>query len=97
MSERHDGGPAFPGTNQQRLQTAMRALMDAAKREDIDGVAAASQECADAIERGMSLRDYFAAKAMAVLMLREDCFENADKCAAWAYEQADAMLKERAK
>jgi hypothetical protein len=40
---------------------------------------------------GMTLRDYFAAKAMQ--MLRSDL--SADWCAARAYEMADAMLKAR--
>jgi hypothetical protein len=44
----------------------------------------------------MDLRDYFAAKAMAAMLARDEAFENPDKCAAWAYEQADAMLKARA-
>ena len=57
------------------------------------------------INRGMSLRDYFAAKAMQGLMSIywevEDEFSTADeliKChAETAYEYADAMLKERVK
>jgi hypothetical protein len=51
---------------------------------------------------GMSLRDYFAAKALAGQM----AYEGAEGCgldqgsrdvAAWCYELADAMLAERAK
>jgi hypothetical protein len=51
---------------------------------------------------GMSLRDYFAAKAMAAHISRidldaeiatETTFD--DMIARWAYEQADAMLKVR--
>jgi hypothetical protein len=45
---------------------------------------------------GMTLRDYFAAKAMQG-MLAEDCDYVWTSLAAAAYECADAMLKERAK
>lgn len=42
--------------------------------------------------KGMTLRDYFAAKAMAICPLR-DFMEKA----AWCYELADHMLDERDK
>lgn len=51
---------------------------------------------------GMSLRDYFAAKAMHAFLttahedISGDAMSNPKKCAVWAYEQADAMLAERA-
>lgn len=48
---------------------------------------------------GMSLRDYFAAKAMVGLMTmcagKAQDLGGADDCARLAYEQADAMLKAR--
>lgn len=47
---------------------------------------------------GMSLRDYFAAKAMqgwSANPIPED--SSIQDVAAWAYRQADAMLAERAK
>jgi hypothetical protein len=47
-------------------------------------------------ESGMTLRDYFAAKAMQG-MLAEDCDYVWTSLAAAAYECADAMLKERVK
>ena len=56
--------------------------------------------------QGMSLRDYFAAKAMQVLMTETDGIndDNPDsprwqssEVAEFAYEQADAMLKARVK
>ena len=48
--------------------------------------------------RGMSLRDYFAAKAMlAVAACADTGFDTYDLRAEFAYRQADAMLKERAK
>jgi hypothetical protein len=51
--------------------------------------------------RGMSLRDYFAAKALAALIVYptkdgENCGAKAvPKLAKWAYEYADAMLEAR--
>ena len=42
---------------------------------------------------GMTLRDYFAAKALANAYTQHD--GNPDKVAEWAYALADAMLKER--
>ena len=48
------------------------------------------------IERGMTLRDYFAAKAMLGYM--NDCYDLDHKeRATAAYEQADSMLVERQK
>ena len=44
---------------------------------------------------GMTLRDYFAAKAMQSLVLQGDTV--IEDCAILAYEMADAMLKERDK
>ena len=52
----------------------------------------------DADFNGMTLRDYFAAKAMRLYFLGED---SASRCgdpkqiAAWSYEVADAMLEAR--
>jgi hypothetical protein len=54
-----------------------------------------------AMARGMSLRDYFAAKAMQPMVgcgYAAGAFahaDTADSCAAAAYEIADAMLKAR--
>lgn len=44
---------------------------------------------------GMTLRDYFAAKAMVVIMDWETDNVDVDDVAALAYMQADAMLKAR--
>lgn len=51
----------------------------------------------DAPAGGMSLRDYFAAKAMAAMLTIEDVHLNCgeSQLARWAYHQADAMLAER--
>jgi hypothetical protein len=52
---------------------------------------------------GMSLRDYFAAKALNGLLSQPagaqnvSCYDDADAAARWAYSFADAMLAERAK
>ena len=45
---------------------------------------------------GMTLRDYFAAKAMQAMMSQPDWTTLSDeKVAVWAYAQADAMLEAR--
>lgn len=45
---------------------------------------------------GMTLRDYFAAKAMQASMTADPANEaEADSHARWAYEMADAMLAAR--
>jgi hypothetical protein len=47
-------------------------------------------------QEGMTLRDYFAAKAMAQLMFSSPVVQDdARTTASWAYEYADAMLKAR--
>lgn len=50
-------------------------------------------------EAGMTLRDYFAAKAMAAYIISNpgDCIDDPDRVANWAYENADAMLQWRQK
>jgi hypothetical protein len=45
-------------------------------------------------QEGMTLRDYFAAKAMAAL-IAASVTDDEIKIARWAYSQADAMLTER--
>lgn len=66
MSERHNGGPAFPITNHKWLSS-----------------------------EGMTLRDYFAAKAMQGMLAEPNAdYYHAD-LAKGAYEIADAMLKAR--
>ena len=50
------------------------------------------------LAHGMTLRDYFAAKAMQGMMAYGQCNSmEAGPIAAFAYEYADAMLLERAK
>ena len=44
---------------------------------------------------GMSLRDYFAAKAMQGLMASPECPESMEVAAKCSYNLADAMLKAR--
>ena len=54
-------------------------------------------------EEGMTLRDYFAAKAMQGLMMRQDAAgfnfslapNDAMRVSLWAYDLADQMLKAR--
>jgi hypothetical protein len=49
--------------------------------------------------RGMTLRDYFAAKAMAGVLASADPGDETDQpvLAKWCYRMADAMLEERTK
>jgi hypothetical protein len=46
-------------------------------------------------ELGMTLRDYFAAKAMQSLILLDYVHDNSDSIADKAYTMANAMLKTR--
>lgn len=100
---RKDGGTAFPMQDPQAIHAYAQAATEAAKHdnvEDRDQTYLAAR--AEAIG-GMSLRDYFAAKAMESLtpVYWED-FESYESGAALikfqcetAYEMADAMLAAR--
>jgi hypothetical protein len=44
---------------------------------------------------GISIRDYFAAKALQGVMACNGIYEDEKKLAQWCYEQADAMLEVR--
>ena len=46
-------------------------------------------------EQGMTLRDYFAAKAMVVYWSDPDAPDSRKTAAEWAYMMADAMLEAR--
>ena len=49
-------------------------------------------------EPGMSLRDYFAGRAMEGIMANEEYIDDLfSEISKWSYEMADAMLKERAR
>lgn len=87
MSERQDGGPAFP------VETY------------VDGQGIQTSP-ASAWDTGMSLRDYFAAKAMAAIisgsafpqistLAAKADVDAGEFLATAAYEYADAMLKAR--
>jgi hypothetical protein len=93
MSARDCGGPAFPMPDL-LLRQAMEALEAApipdAKKDQL-------AEEIGSVAGGMSLRDYFAAKAMQGFMANKANpmhFQPHDD-AAWAYSIADAMLKAR--
>lgn len=91
MSERNDGGPAFPG---RQLEEIRNALDEGTHRDWVE-------------YPGMSLRDWFAGMAMQSVMVdrwyqSEDmegktASEVAPFVAADAYDFADAMLAERGK
>ena len=50
-------------------------------------------------DKGMTLRDYFAAKAMAAMLSIENVHLNNSETeiATWSYQQADAMMEARKK
>ena len=79
------GGPAFPG--KQKALLIKRQHADIVNEYDIE-------------KNGMTLRDYFAAKAMQGLMASSAEHNHADELifkavAMAAYKQADAMLEAR--
>ncbi len=82
--KKYDGGPAFP-----------RPASEYTKNGTLpDGNDAVAEQA------GMTLRDYFAAKAMQGLLASDDPtgpFYSAKEVAEFSYEQADAMLAERGK
>lgn len=44
---------------------------------------------------GMTLRDYFAAKAMAAILIDTTIAKSSEKIAEWSYNIADAMMEAR--
>ncbi len=78
---KNDGGPAFPVLSDREYE-----------RGDGNSVHAL-----DSDSGGMSLRDYFAAKAMVVLMNLFFAKESLHQISRWSYEAADSMLAERSK
>lgn len=93
---RKDGGTAFPMQDPQAIHAYAHAAVEAAKHdnvEDRDQIYIAAR--AEAIG-GMSLRDYFAAKALQGILVGEKWHEeNRGPMAAEAYLFADAMLAAR--
>lgn len=91
----YDGGTAFPMQDAQAIHTyAAAKIIGITHHEERDRLYLAAR--AQAVG-GMSLRDYFAAKAMqaaATNPVGADGF-TFDERAAWAYNQADAMLRAR--
>ena len=86
MSDVTGGGPAFP-----TFETLETYDNDAGKYREV------VQPCG-----GMSLRDYFAAKALVGLLAGQtevacEAISYTDKAATWAYKFADSMLKARDK
>lgn len=94
MSEKNNGGPAFPVTNTQFIY---KAGADASKA----GISADERdrlymEATEKAAAGMTLRDYFAAKALQGMCANGDaCHRGDDVIAEGAYWLADAMLRAR--
>lgn len=81
MTTKTDGGPAFPGDYD-------IVLVDPSDKHPPQKIAAR--------QSGMSLRDYFAAKAMQGLAANPKAWDMTEEMVAvWAYKAANAMLKAR--
>jgi hypothetical protein len=93
VSAHNDGGPAFP-------LTQPAAVFEATQCQE-DGSVTEAEWRANAPISGMSLRDYFAAKAVAGMLANERPISISPHLfaheASLAYSVADAMLAERAK
>lgn len=94
MSDKDNGGPAYPFEYHNQTSTHQPGFFDTGTLSP-----GASQQFA-----GMSLRDYFAAKAMHMfhgtdITCERDIRRRFDftDAASLAYQYADAMLAERAK
>lgn len=88
MSNKETGGPAFPAG----------AVRKGRERPHDSGSDWVVTERIDPAQGGMTLRDYFAAKAMQGCWASDGPDRRADDqatTARWAYEMADAMLEAR--
>jgi hypothetical protein len=85
MNNTNTGGPAFP---QAYAHTAVVTKMYESGELTAGQLKQASSQLA-----GMTLRDYFAAKALAAPYAHHE--SNPDIAAEWAYQLADAMLRAR--
>lgn len=91
-----DGGPAFPIADMQAAHRVGMAATNGTGKPEADYIAASARATA-----GMTLRDYFAAKAMESMPPPSDYVgekETADSYRYWSakcYHMADAMLAAR--
>ena len=94
MSTINDGGPAFPMQDPQAIHAyAVASVSGITDLDERDREYLKAR--ADAIG-GLTMRDYFAAKAMQALCSQPDAPDwTAEGIAIAAYQQADAMLKFR--
>lgn len=91
MNTRNDGGPAFPGEQSPDFET-VKLL------RDTTGIGVYEAKAMLNKHGGMSLRDYFAAKALSGLSAHPEFGGNSATWLAEAsYAQADAMIDERSK
>lgn len=87
MSKINDGGLAFPGVRTEQVGTvADHGIFD----DD-------SPTFAEVSHPGMTLRDWFAGKALGAIIQADGIqyAKDTEPHAIWAYEQADAMLAAR--
>lgn len=96
---RKDGGTAFPMQDPQAIHAYAQAATEAAKHDNVDARDQTYLAARAEAVGGMSLRDYFAAKAMAPLIEEKGVLEavilSPDGFAASCYILADAMLAAR--
>ena len=97
MSDRNDGGPAFPS------HTEHLTIQDPNKPYNGDSTSPDWNLNISYYPDGMSLRDYFAAKAMQAIISKGNGSDatggekGVPLIAKYSYEYADAMLRERDK
>lgn len=88
----NDGGPAFPITEFRLLNAAGEAGINEDYPNEREKAYLAARNRA---AMGMSLRDFFAAQALAGLCAYPHDRRDAEQLAKTAYRCADEMLKER--
>ncbi len=94
MTDKQTGGPAFPMGHTEAAMYAS-CLEDLANPILLDGAERAHLEAKAVALCGMTLRDYFAAKALQGLLACSEADGTNDDFARWAYKYADAMLEAR--
>lgn len=95
---KNDGGTAFPMQDPQAIHAYAQARTDAANAEDVNDRDRIYLAARGEAVSGMSLRDYFAAKAMSgFIAASEKRVAYPEMLAEEAYVIADSMLAARVK
>jgi hypothetical protein len=93
MSNTNTGGPAFPMGHTEAAMYA--SCMEDLANPSLDDAERAHLSAKATALCGMTLRDYFAAKAMQGLLADQTIKAEPEEFAYEAYNMADAMLKAR--